>query len=55
MVFEEVSSILSDTKDSYSSNPYELFQVVVLVVLTQDLNAKFSRLLLKTHVICWEK
>ena len=28
MVFEEVSSILSDTKDSYSSNPYELFQVL---------------------------
>ena len=28
MVFEEVSSILSDTKDSYSSSPYELFQVL---------------------------
>ena len=29
MPFKEVSSIPADTKDSYSNNPYELFQLLI--------------------------
>ena len=29
MPFKEVSSIVPDTKDCYSSNPYELFQELI--------------------------
>ena len=52
MPFKEVSTILSDTKDSYSSNPYEHFQLFIGCSCGFDPNTKFSRPLLKTHKVC---
>ena len=52
MPFKEVSSILVDTKDSYSNNSYELFQLLIGYTCGFDPNTEFSRPLLKTHVVC---
>ena len=40
MPFKEVSSILADNKDSYSNNPYELFNFL-LVILVIQFNTRF--------------
>ena len=55
MPFKEVSSILADTKDSYSNNPYEVFQLLIGRASSFYPNTEFSRPLLKTHVVCVEK
>ena len=55
MIFKEVFSILADTKDSYGKNPYEVFQLLIGYTCGFDFNTEFSRLLLKTHVVCAEK
>ena len=55
MPFKEFSSILADTKDSYSKNTYELFQLLVGHTCRFDPNTEFSRPLSKTHVACVEK
>ena len=55
MPFKGVSSVLVDTKDSYSNNPYELSQPLIGYTCDFDPKTEFSRLLLKTHVVCVEK
>ena len=55
MPFTEVYPILADIKDSYSNNPYELFQLLIGYTCGFDPNTKFSCPLLKTHVVCVEK
>ena len=55
MPFKEVSSILADTKDPYSNNPYKPFQLFIGYTCCFDSNTKFSRSFLKTHVVCVEK
>ena len=42
MPFKEVSSILADTKDSYSNNPYEPFQLLIGYTCGFDPNTEFS-------------
>ena len=42
MLFKEVSLILADTKDSYSSNPYELFKLLIGYTCGFDPNTEFS-------------
>ena len=55
MPFKEVSSFLADTKDSYSNNLYELFQLLIGYTCGFDPNTEFSHSLLKTHAVCVEK
>ena len=55
MSLKEVSSILADTKDSYSNNPYELFQLLIGYTCGCDPNTELSRPFLKTRVDCVEK
>ena len=57
MPSKEVSSILADTKDSYSNNsPYELFLTTSNgYTCGFDPYITFSRPLLKPHVVCVEK
>ena len=55
MSFKEVSSVLVDTKVSYSNNPYELFQLLIGCTYCFDPNTDFSYPLLKTNVACVEK
>ena len=55
MPFKKVSSILFDTKDSYSNNSYEPFQSRIGYTCGFDSNTEFSRPLLKTHAVCVEK
>ena len=55
MHFKEISSILPGTKDPYSNNPYELFQLRIGYTCGFDPNTEFSRPLLKTHVVCVKK
>ena len=52
MPFKEVPSIPADSKDSYSNNPYELFQLLISYICGFHLNTEYSRSLLKTHVVC---
>ena len=47
MPFKEVPSILADTKNSYSNNPYGLFQLLIDYTCGFDPNTEFSRHLLK--------
>ena len=43
MLFKEFSSILADTKDSYSKNPYELFQLFITTTSSKvKVSAKLS-------------
>ena len=42
MLFKEVCLILADTKDSYSSNPYELFKLLIGYTCGFDPNTEFS-------------
>ena len=49
MPFKEVSSILAYTKDSYSNNPHELFQIPIGYTCGFDLNTVLYAPLLKTH------
>ena len=55
MSFKEASSILADTKDSYSNNSYEFFQLLIGYTCCFDPNTEFSRPFLKTHAVCVEK
>ena len=55
MTFKEVSSILANTKDYYSNNPYEPFQLLIGYTCGFDPNTESSRSQLKTHVVCVEK
>ena len=43
MHFKEISSILPGTKDPYSNNPYELFQLRIGYTCGFDPNTEFSR------------
>ena len=43
MPFKQVSSILVDAKDSYSNNPYELFQLLIDYTCRFDPNTEFLR------------
>ena len=52
MLFKEVFSIFADTKDSYSNNPYELFQLLIGYTCGFDPTTEFSRSLLKANVVC---
>ena len=49
MPFKEVSSILAYTKDSYSKNSHELFQIPIGYTCGFDLNTVLDAPLLKTH------
>ena len=55
MPFKKVFAILSDTKGSYSNNPYEFFQLLIRYTCGFDPNTEFPRPLLKAHVVCIEK
>ena len=49
MPFKKVSSILANIRDSYSDNPYELFQLLIGYTCGFDPNTEFSSPLLKVH------
>ena len=55
MLFKNVSSIPTDTKDSYSNISYELFELLIGYTYSFDLITEFSGPLLKTHIVCIEK
>ena len=55
MPAKDVSSILADTKDSSSNNPYEVFQLLIGYTCRFHPNTEFSHSLLKTSVVCVEK
>ena len=52
MLFKEAFSILGDTKDAHSNNPFELFQLLIGYTCGFDPKTEFSYPLLKALVVC---
>ena len=54
MLFKEALSILGDTKDAHSNNPFEIFQLLIGYTCGFDPKTEFFCPLLKTLVVCSE-